>query len=100
MSGALRRRAGGPASAAALLYAVLAMLFVSPALVPGKTLSNSDTLWFEPPWVSAKPPELKLPSNPDLGDAARYLQPFLRRVVAEMPATSGMEPSPPGAVPR
>ena len=93
MSAALLRRAGGPASAAALLYAVLAMLFVSPALVPGKTLSNSDTLWFEPPWVSAKPAELKLPSNPDLGDAARYLQPFLRRVVAEAPTPPLWNPS-------
>ena len=56
-----RRR---PALAAALVYAVLAVLFVSPGLLPGKTLSNSDTLWFDPPWVSAKPAELTVPSNP------------------------------------
>src|SRR5215210_9604636 len=86
----LRRR---PALAAALLYAALAILFVSPALLPGKTLSNSDTLWFEPPWVSAKPAELKLPSNPDLGDAARYLKPFLRRTVEEIPAVPLWNPS-------
>ena len=69
---ARRRRASVSAAAApsrrrfvaALLYAVLAMLFVSPALVPGKTLSNSDTLWFEPPWVSAKPRGAEAPQQP------------------------------------
>jgi hypothetical protein len=74
-----------PAVLAALLYMALAILFVSPGLLPGKTLSNSDTLWFETPWVSAKPAALKVPSNPDLGDAAQQLQPFLRRTVTEMP---------------
>jgi hypothetical protein len=59
--------------------------FLSPALMPGKTLSNSDTLWFEPPWVASKPAELDVPSNPDLNDATRYLQPFLRRTMQEMP---------------
>src|SRR5687768_15832109 len=86
----LRRR---PALAAALLYAALAILFVSPGLLPGRTLSNSDTLWFEPPWVSAKPAALTVPSNPDLGDASRYLQPFLRRTADAMPDVPLWSPS-------
>jgi hypothetical protein len=44
-------------------------LFLGPGLLPGKTLSNSDVLWFEPPFVTAKPAALQTPSNPELGDA-------------------------------
>ena len=61
------------------------MLFLSPGLLPGKTLSSSDLLWFQPPWVATKPPGLKLPSNPDLGDAPEQIQPFLRYAAAKMP---------------
>jgi len=78
----LRRR---PALAAALLYALVAIAFVSPALLPGKTLSNSDALWFEPPWVGVKPAALERPSNPELGDAPRYVQPFLQRTADSLP---------------
>ena len=42
-------------------------------------------LWFEPPWVGVKPAELERPSNPELGDWPRYLQPFLRETAREMP---------------
>ena len=38
----LRRR---PSLAAAALYAVLALLFVAPALIPGRTLASTDLLW-------------------------------------------------------
>jgi hypothetical protein len=79
---ALRRR---PALAAALIYAVLAMLVVGPALLPGKTLSNSDMTWFQPPWVGVKPPDLKMPTNTELGDAPGQLQPFLRYGADRMP---------------
>ena len=45
-------------------------MFVGPALLPGKTLSSSDALWFEPPWVGVKPAGARRgPSNPELGDA-------------------------------
>ena len=44
--------AGRPTLVAALVYAVLAIVFLGPGLLPGKTLSSSDTLWFEPPWLS------------------------------------------------
>ncbi len=81
----LRRR---PVLAAALIYAALSLLMVGPALLPGKTLSNSDMFWFQPPWVGVKPAELTLPSNPELGDAPGQLQPFLRygaRRIPDMP---------------
>jgi hypothetical protein len=71
--------------AAALLYALVALAFVSPGLLPGKTLSNSDALWFEPPWVGVKPAGLERPSNPELGDAPRHIQPFLREVADAVP---------------
>ncbi|MBD0281636.1 MAG: YfhO family protein [Thermoleophilaceae bacterium] len=79
---ALRRR---PALAAALLYAVLAMLMVGPALLPGKTLSNSDMTWFQPPWVGVKPAELEMPTNTELGDAPGQLQPFLGYAADRVP---------------
>jgi hypothetical protein len=74
-----------PGLAAAVIYAAVAILFLAPALLPGKTLSSSDTLWFDPPWVASKPPELSVPSNEDLGDAPQYLQPYLRRSASEIP---------------
>jgi hypothetical protein len=82
MVAALRRR---PALAAALIYAVLTIGFLAPGLLPGKTLSNSDTLWFEPPWAASKPPELTVPSNPDLGDGPEWMQLFLHHAAREMP---------------
>jgi hypothetical protein len=74
-----------PALAAALVYAVLTLLFLSPALLPGKTLSNSDSLWFDPPFVTVKPPELTTPSNPELGDAPEQLQLFLHHTARAFP---------------
>jgi Bacterial membrane protein YfhO len=56
-----------------------------PALVPGKTLSNSDFLWFEPPWAGVRPHGLGLPSNSELGDAPGQLQPFLRYASNRLP---------------
>ena len=44
---AARRR---PTLAAAVLYALLAIALVSPALLPGHTLSASDYLWSAAPW--------------------------------------------------
>ena len=53
--GGLRRR---PLLAAALLYALLSIAFVSPALVPGKTLSASDYLWSVAPWAESRPADV------------------------------------------
>ena len=80
--GGLRRR---PVVAAALFYAVLTILFLGPGLLPGKTLSSSDTLWFEPPWVASKPPELTVPTNPDFADAPEQMQLFLHEAARVMP---------------
>ena len=63
----------------------MALVFVGPALLPGRTLSNSDSLWFEPPWVGVKPAGLERPSNPELGDAPRHLQLFQRIAAEEFP---------------
>jgi hypothetical protein len=61
------------------------LVFLGPGLLPGKTLSNSDALWFEPPWVGVKPAELTRPSNAELGDAPRHLQLFLRQTADAAP---------------
>ncbi|MBN1528780.1 MAG: YfhO family protein, partial [Thermoleophilaceae bacterium] len=74
-----------PVLVAALVYLAVVLVFLGPALLPGKTLSSSDTLWFEPPWLSSKPPELTRPSNPELGDATEHLQLFLRGDVDRFP---------------
>lgn len=79
---ALRRR---PVLAAALLFAALALGFVSPALVPGKVLSNSDMLWFQAPWAASRPATLERPANKELGDAPQQMQPFLREVKRSLP---------------
>jgi len=100
-SGALRAAPGSayawvrrrPTAAAALIYLVVAALFVGPALLPGKTLSNSDALWFEPPWVGVKPSELERPSNAELGDAPRHLQLFLREAAQQFPDVALWNPS-------
>ena len=70
---------------AALLLAALALAFVSPALLPGKVLSNSDALWFQAPWAASRPAELQRPANPELGDAPQQMQPFLRAVKRSFP---------------
>ena len=41
--------------------------------MPGKTLSNSDTLWFQPPLWPTSPRRSTIPSNPELGDASTQL---------------------------
>ncbi len=82
VAGTLRRR---PALAAAVFYAILTIGFLGPGLLPGKTLSSSDMLWFYPPWQASKPAGLSRPSNNDLGDASQYLQPYLRQAVRRMP---------------
>ena len=78
----LRRR---PALAAALIYLVVVIALLAPGLLPGKTLSSSDTLWFEPPWISSKPAGLTHRSNPDLADAPEQIQPLVHEAAREFP---------------
>jgi hypothetical protein len=70
---------------AALALLALALAFVSPALVPGKVLSNSDMLWFQAPWAASKPASPARAANPELGDAPQQMQPFLREVKRNLP---------------
>jgi hypothetical protein len=70
---------------AALLFAALALGFVSPALLPGKVLSNSDMLWFQSPWAATRPADMERAANPELGDAPQQMQPFLREVKQSLP---------------
>ena len=71
--------ASRPALAAAALYALLAIALVSPALLPGHTLSASDYLWSGTPWTAERPADVKpLGSNYEEVDAATQFQPFLQ----------------------
>ena len=74
-----------PKLGAALLFAALAIAWVSPALLTGRVLSNSDMLWFQAPWAASKPAELQRPANQELGDAPQQMQPFLREVKRSLP---------------
>lgn len=74
-----------PNLAAALILAVLALGFVSPALVPGHVLSNSDSFWFKAPWAAERPAGLTRPANPEFDDAPAVLQPIARYVVRNLP---------------
>jgi hypothetical protein len=78
----LRRR---PAVAAAVFYAIVVIALFAPGLLPGKTLSSSDTLWFDAPWLSSKPADLMHRSNPDLGDGPEYVQPMVRQAADAFP---------------
>ncbi len=80
---AVRRR---PTLAAAVLYAALALVFFGQALVPGRTLSNSDLLYFDAPWQASRPPDLLRPSQ--IGEAHDWAlshEPFLRYERAALP---------------
>ncbi len=74
-----------PVLAAALIYALLALAFVGPALVPGRVLSNSDSFWYQPPWLGVKPASLMRPANPEVDDAPAVLQPFTQYAKARLP---------------
>jgi hypothetical protein len=43
----IRRR---PTLAAALICLAMSLVFVGQGLLPGRTLSNSDSFWFKAPW--------------------------------------------------
>jgi hypothetical protein len=71
----IRRR---PTLAAALICLAMSLVFVGQGLLPGRTLSNSDSFWFKAPWGYAKPASLQRPSNPEFDDAPAVLHPFAR----------------------
>jgi Bacterial membrane protein YfhO len=78
----VRRR---PNTACALVLAVLSVTFVAPSLLPGKTLSSTDALWFYAPWITSKPASLQRPANPEQIDMADEYQPWLRHTRASLP---------------
>jgi hypothetical protein len=65
-----------PTATAALICLAMSLIFVGQGLLPGRTLSNSDSFWFKAPWAYAKPASLQRPSNPEFDDAPAVLQPF------------------------
>ena len=74
-----------PVFGAALLYALLALVFVSPALVPGRVMSHSQLLWFAPPWSSERPASVETAGNLEVGDAPSVLYPLQREVKERLP---------------
>ena len=67
-----------PTAAAALVYAVLAVILYGPALVPGHTLSGSDYLWTAAPWAAERPADVRVfGSNYELVDSVTQFQPWL-----------------------
>jgi hypothetical protein len=86
---ALRRVVSRPGVVAGLIYAVLALLMVSPALPPGQTLSASDQLWNATPWHGQGDSSISpAGSNAQIEDQYRVFQPFLehsREVLPRIP---------------
>ena len=68
------------------MYAVLAIAFVSPALMPDKTLSPSDYLYTVAPWTESRPEGVKpLGSNFELIDQTLQFEPFYRYTKERLP---------------
>jgi hypothetical protein len=68
-----------PALAAAAVYALLSVIMVGQGLLPGWTLSPSDTLWSAAPWAAERPADVPpLGSNFELADASEVFIPFAR----------------------
>lgn len=75
-----------PMLAAAVIYAVLSLVFVGQGLFPGRTLSASDFLWNDAPWQSSRPASVVgIGANYELTDTVEVFQPFLRYTRASLP---------------
>ncbi len=77
-----------PTASAAVVYAVLALLFLAPALRPGHTLSSTDYLYTQVPWSAAAPPGFRVPSNTELYDPAFQFIPWLEYTREQLPGGS------------
>ncbi|MEO6458039.1 MAG: YfhO family protein [Chloroflexia bacterium] len=64
-------------SRAALLFGLLAVLFLSPALLTGRYLSSVDMLLDSYPWREVRPGDWEGPSNNLLVDSAVQFEPWL-----------------------
>jgi hypothetical protein len=49
--------------AASAALSAVALIFLWPATVGDKVLSQADMLYMYPPWTACRPPDLSLPSN-------------------------------------
>jgi hypothetical protein len=73
--------------AAAVIFAVLSVVMVGQGLLPGRTLSSSDTLLSSVPWQSSKPGSVPgLGTNFELADSADVFQPFLQYTRSQLPS--------------
>lgn len=75
-----------PILTAALLYGVLSLALFAPGLMPGKTISTADSLYFAPPWAAQRPASLHRPANNELGDSVVQFQPFLAYAKRQLPS--------------
>ena len=76
-----------PTLVAAVVYALLSVVMVGQGLLPGRTLSSSDTLLSSVPWQSSKPASVPgLGTNFELADAADVFQPFLQYTHSRLPS--------------
>ena len=63
-----------PALVAAAVYALLSIAMVGQGLLPGWTLSPSDSLWGAAPWIESRPADVPpLGSNFELADASELV---------------------------
>ena len=78
--------AARPALAAALVYAVLSLLFVGQGLLPGRTLSNADMLWSGAPWTASPPDGVRFGgANFELADTTAVFLPFFEHTKSVFP---------------
>jgi Bacterial membrane protein YfhO len=81
--------AARPALGAAVIYALLSLVFVGQGLAPGRTLSNADMLWSTPPWTAATPDGVRFGgANFELADTLTQFLPFFehtRRALPDVP---------------
>lgn len=77
-----------PTLAAAVLYALLALLLTAPGMVPGRTLSASDYLWSTAPWIAQRPAGVRPDrgANGEMADSVAAFQPFLQYARERLPA--------------
>lgn len=73
-----------PLLAAVLLYGTLSMALMSPGLMPGKTISSSDQLWYYAPWAASRPAHLPRP-NVEVADAPVQFEPFAEFTKTSLP---------------
>ena len=79
--------AARPALAAAVIYAVLSLVFVGQGLLPGRTLSSSDFLWSTIPWDDSRPADVApLGANFEAADAVVVFQPFFESMKDAFPS--------------